>query len=161
MVPFFLLQIADFVSRYMPAYKAYLPGLYKWNPAFSTSQHILRFKIDAMRSPSAWCGLSNHIAIVSVSDQTIKEVACVTGPHRRFASMHSNMCAYLTLQGGSCWKIRLLISAMFWSADRMPQTILRPQESSHSYVFVAKNGTSRFWTFWHMQHLKIIVNSEH
>jgi D-glycerate 3-kinase len=44
-------QIADFVSRYMPAYKAYLPGLYAAGPTTAKAGHTLVIEVDQSRSP--------------------------------------------------------------------------------------------------------------
>lgn len=44
-------EVQDFVSRYMPAYKAYLPQLYKIGPKESDVERTLYVKIDASRSP--------------------------------------------------------------------------------------------------------------
>eukprot|EP00897_Mesotaenium_endlicherianum_P010735 jgi/Mesen1/9690/ME000680S09093 len=44
-------QVADFVSRYEPAYRAYLPELYKRGPEGASSEHTLMFKIDQSRNP--------------------------------------------------------------------------------------------------------------
>lgn len=44
-------QIADFVSRYIPAYTAYLPGLYADGPTTAQAGHSLVIQVDANRSP--------------------------------------------------------------------------------------------------------------
>jgi D-glycerate 3-kinase len=44
-------QISDFVDRYMPAYRHYLPGLYKNGPDGSEGKPVLSFQVDAMRNP--------------------------------------------------------------------------------------------------------------
>ncbi|KAJ7526335.1 hypothetical protein O6H91_16G002300 [Diphasiastrum complanatum] len=44
-------QVADFVSRYMPAYKAYLPKLYSKGPSTAKSEHTLKFDINQQRNP--------------------------------------------------------------------------------------------------------------
>lgn len=44
-------QIADFVSRYMPAYTAYLPGLYAEGPTTARAGHTLIIEVDQSRSP--------------------------------------------------------------------------------------------------------------
>ncbi|KAL3686763.1 hypothetical protein R1sor_013072 [Riccia sorocarpa] len=44
-------EVADFVSRYIPAYKAYLPSLYSKGPVNSTSANTLRLDIDQERNP--------------------------------------------------------------------------------------------------------------
>lgn len=44
-------QIADFVSRYIPAYKAYLPGLYTAGPTTARAGHTLIIEVDQNRSP--------------------------------------------------------------------------------------------------------------
>lgn len=44
-------QIADFVSRYIPAYTAYLPGLYAAGPTTAKSGHTLVIEVDEGRSP--------------------------------------------------------------------------------------------------------------
>eukprot|EP00252_Welwitschia_mirabilis_P015968 TRINITY_DN35400_c0_g1_i1.p1 TRINITY_DN35400_c0_g1~~TRINITY_DN35400_c0_g1_i1.p1 ORF type:complete len:335 (+),score=75.26 TRINITY_DN35400_c0_g1_i1:111-1115(+) len=44
-------QVFDFVSRYMPAYKAYLPGLYSDGPFGSRPEHTLTVEIDQDRNP--------------------------------------------------------------------------------------------------------------
>jgi D-glycerate 3-kinase len=44
-------EVADFVGRYIPAYTAYLPGLYTDGPTDSSSDRLLKFAIDENRSP--------------------------------------------------------------------------------------------------------------
>ncbi|KAG0607984.1 hypothetical protein M758_8G069100 [Ceratodon purpureus] len=44
-------QVADFVSRYMPAYKAYLPSLYAQGPKSAKKEHTLMLQIDENRNP--------------------------------------------------------------------------------------------------------------
>ena len=44
-------QVADFVDRYMPAYKAYLPDLYASGPTTSTKGKTLEIQIDESRKP--------------------------------------------------------------------------------------------------------------
>ncbi|CAM6095088.1 unnamed protein product [Calypogeia fissa] len=44
-------QIADFVSRYIPAYNAYLPSLYSVGPRNSTADNTLKFSINKERNP--------------------------------------------------------------------------------------------------------------
>ncbi|KAL2651747.1 hypothetical protein R1flu_019875 [Riccia fluitans] len=44
-------EVADFVSRYIPAYKAYLPALYSKGPNNSTPANTLRLDIDQERNP--------------------------------------------------------------------------------------------------------------
>jgi D-glycerate 3-kinase len=44
-------QIADFVSRYIPAYTAYLPGLYAAGPTTAKSGHTLVIEVDEFRRP--------------------------------------------------------------------------------------------------------------
>jgi D-glycerate 3-kinase len=44
-------QVADFVSRYMPAYKAYLPALYGQGPKGAREEHMLLLLIDENRNP--------------------------------------------------------------------------------------------------------------
>lgn len=44
-------QIADFVSRYIPAYTAYLPGLYAAGPTTAQAGHTLVIEVDQGRSP--------------------------------------------------------------------------------------------------------------
>lgn len=46
-------QVADFVSRYMPAYKAYLPGLYARGPTTAESGRLLVVEVDKNREPAA------------------------------------------------------------------------------------------------------------
>ena len=46
-------QLADFVSRYMPAYAAYLPGLYAKGPTTCKPKHTLIIEVDQNRSPLA------------------------------------------------------------------------------------------------------------
>jgi D-glycerate 3-kinase len=43
------MQIADFVDRYMPAYKAYLPGMYAHGPTTARPQRTLMLEIDENR----------------------------------------------------------------------------------------------------------------
>jgi hypothetical protein len=49
MLEFF--QVMDFVSRYLPAYHAYLPKLYKEGPNGSKPDHLLVIDIDEGRNP--------------------------------------------------------------------------------------------------------------
>ncbi|GAA0145009.1 nucleotide kinase [Lithospermum erythrorhizon] len=44
-------EIRDFVSRYLPAYKAYLPTLYAEGPNGSDPEHLLVIAIDEGRNP--------------------------------------------------------------------------------------------------------------
>jgi len=44
-------QVADFVSRFMPAYKAYLPALYGEGPTTSRPGSTLVIQVDERRSP--------------------------------------------------------------------------------------------------------------
>ncbi|CAI5941398.1 unnamed protein product [Closterium sp. NIES-65] len=44
-------QVHDFVTRYIPAYKAYLPALYASGPKGSRPDHTLRIDIDQGRNP--------------------------------------------------------------------------------------------------------------
>jgi len=44
-------QIADFVARFMPAYKAYLPGLYAKGPTTARAGKTLIIEVDEKRSP--------------------------------------------------------------------------------------------------------------
>ncbi|PIA42597.1 hypothetical protein AQUCO_02000201v1 [Aquilegia coerulea] len=44
-------EIKDFVSRYFPAYKAYLPTLYSEGPSGSHPEHLLVVDIDEERNP--------------------------------------------------------------------------------------------------------------
>ncbi|KAH7433411.1 hypothetical protein KP509_07G068000 [Ceratopteris richardii] len=44
-------EVKDFVSRYIPAYKAYLPGLYASGPKNAVPGRILQFDIDDDRNP--------------------------------------------------------------------------------------------------------------
>jgi D-glycerate 3-kinase len=44
-------QVADFVSRYMPAYEAYLPNLYKEGPSSARRGRNLTIEVDQSRSP--------------------------------------------------------------------------------------------------------------
>ncbi|GIL73541.1 hypothetical protein Vretimale_5245 [Volvox reticuliferus] len=44
-------QIADFVSRFIPAYSAYLPGLYAAGPTTARSGRTLIIEVDQNRSP--------------------------------------------------------------------------------------------------------------
>eukprot|EP00270_Netrium_digitus_P019203 TRINITY_DN7530_c0_g1_i1.p1 TRINITY_DN7530_c0_g1~~TRINITY_DN7530_c0_g1_i1.p1 ORF type:complete len:446 (-),score=102.11 TRINITY_DN7530_c0_g1_i1:294-1631(-) len=44
-------EVADFVSRYIPAYRAYLPSLYKLGPSVADPLHTLALKIDQNRIP--------------------------------------------------------------------------------------------------------------
>jgi D-glycerate 3-kinase len=46
-----LVQVMDFVSRYLPAYDAYLPTLYKEGPNGSDPDHLLVIDIDEERNP--------------------------------------------------------------------------------------------------------------
>lgn len=47
----YLLQVRDFVSRYLPAYKAYLPTLYAEGPSGSDPENVLLIDIDEGRNP--------------------------------------------------------------------------------------------------------------
>ncbi|KAK9098878.1 hypothetical protein Syun_025923 [Stephania yunnanensis] len=44
-------EVMDFVSRYLPAYKAYLPTLYSEGPNGSDPEHLLVIDIDEGRNP--------------------------------------------------------------------------------------------------------------
>lgn len=44
-------EVRDFVSRYLPAYHAYLPTLYAEGPNGSDPQHLLTIEIDEGRNP--------------------------------------------------------------------------------------------------------------
>ncbi|MCO5573924.1 hypothetical protein L7F22_027702 [Adiantum nelumboides] len=44
-------EVQDFVSRYMPAYKAYLPGLYASGPKDALPEKTLQIDIDDNRNP--------------------------------------------------------------------------------------------------------------
>ncbi|XWS11873.1 hypothetical protein CRYUN_Cryun37aG0038400 [Craigia yunnanensis] len=44
-------EVKDFVSRYLPAYKAYLPTLYSEGPNGSDQKHLLVIEIDEGRNP--------------------------------------------------------------------------------------------------------------
>ncbi|KAM7475946.1 hypothetical protein LguiB_023189 [Lonicera macranthoides] len=44
-------EVMDFVSRYLPAYKAYLPALYSEGPSGSDPEHTLVIEIDEGRNP--------------------------------------------------------------------------------------------------------------
>ncbi|XP_022777157.1 D-glycerate 3-kinase, chloroplastic isoform X5 [Durio zibethinus] len=44
-------EVKDFVSRYLPAYKAYLPTLYSEGPNGSDPKHLLIIEIDEGRNP--------------------------------------------------------------------------------------------------------------
>ncbi|XP_030525493.1 D-glycerate 3-kinase, chloroplastic [Rhodamnia argentea] len=44
-------EVKDFVSRYLPAYKAYLPTLYSEGPNGSDPEHLLVIEIDEGRNP--------------------------------------------------------------------------------------------------------------
>ncbi|XP_031505494.1 D-glycerate 3-kinase, chloroplastic isoform X2 [Nymphaea colorata] len=44
-------EVLDFVSRYMPAYKAYLPTLYSEGPRGADKNHLLVVEIDEYRNP--------------------------------------------------------------------------------------------------------------
>jgi D-glycerate 3-kinase len=45
------MQIADFVARFQPAYRAYLPGLYALGPTTARSGHTLIIEVDQGRAP--------------------------------------------------------------------------------------------------------------
>jgi len=44
-------EVNDFVSRYLPAYKAYLPTLYAEGPSGSDPDRVLAIDIDEERNP--------------------------------------------------------------------------------------------------------------
>jgi len=44
-------QIADFVSRYIPAYAAYLPALYAQGPTTAAAGRTLILEVDQARAP--------------------------------------------------------------------------------------------------------------
>lgn len=46
-------QITDFCNRYMPAYRAYLPGLYAHGPTTMKQGKCLMIELDESRSPTA------------------------------------------------------------------------------------------------------------
>lgn len=43
------MQVADFVDRYMPAYRAYLPGMYQNGPSTAKAGRTLMLEIDQNR----------------------------------------------------------------------------------------------------------------
>ena len=43
------LQVRDFVNRYMPAYKAYLPVMYDKGPSTGKGDNVIIFEIDESR----------------------------------------------------------------------------------------------------------------
>ena len=47
------MQVTDFVDRYMPAYHAYLPGMYARGPTTARSGHVLVVQINEARSLTA------------------------------------------------------------------------------------------------------------
>ena len=47
------MQVADFVDRYMPAYHAYLPGMYARGPTTARAGHVLVVQINETRSLTA------------------------------------------------------------------------------------------------------------
>ena len=49
-------EVADFVARFLPAYAAYLPGLYGRPPPGAREGEVLRVHLDADRSPKAPVG---------------------------------------------------------------------------------------------------------
>ncbi|KAK9841016.1 hypothetical protein WJX81_005787 [Elliptochloris bilobata] len=60
-------QVADFVDRYMPAYHAYLPGMYASGPTTARAEHVLVVEIDETRSltpaqPGPFCGVEGDWA---------------------------------------------------------------------------------------------------
>lgn len=48
-----VLQVADFVDRYMPAYKVYLPSMYAQGPTTGKAGHLLMLEIDENRGLTA------------------------------------------------------------------------------------------------------------
>lgn len=44
-------QVKDFVDRYMPAYRAYLPSLYAQGPTTGRAGHTLFVEVDEARAP--------------------------------------------------------------------------------------------------------------
>ncbi|CAN4086805.1 unnamed protein product [Withania somnifera] len=48
-------EVLDFVSRYLPAYEAYLPTLYSEGPSGSDPEHVLLIDIDEGRNPILGC----------------------------------------------------------------------------------------------------------
>lgn len=44
-------QVKDFVDRYMPAYRAYLPSLYSQGPTTARAGHTLFVEVDEARAP--------------------------------------------------------------------------------------------------------------
>ncbi len=46
-------QIADFVARFIPAYRAYLPRLYSHGPTTCKKDKTLIIEVDQNRSPVA------------------------------------------------------------------------------------------------------------
>lgn len=43
-------QVKDFVDRYMPAYKAYLPKMYAEGPSTGRDGNVLMFEINETRA---------------------------------------------------------------------------------------------------------------
>jgi D-glycerate 3-kinase len=46
-------QVADFVARFIPAYTAYLPGLYARGPTTAAPGRTLIIEVDQGRAPVA------------------------------------------------------------------------------------------------------------
>ena len=46
-------QVAGFVDRFMPAYRLYLPGLYRSGPTTAAPGRLLVVEVDAGRDPVA------------------------------------------------------------------------------------------------------------
>lgn len=46
-------QVAAFVDRFMPAYRAYLPGLYQAGPTTAAPGRLLVVEVDEGREPVA------------------------------------------------------------------------------------------------------------
>jgi D-glycerate 3-kinase len=45
-------QVQQFVARFMPAYRCYLPGLYSRGPTTAKPGHLLVVEVDGSRDPA-------------------------------------------------------------------------------------------------------------
>ncbi|KAF9685239.1 hypothetical protein SADUNF_Sadunf03G0034100 [Salix dunnii] len=66
-------EVKDFVSRYLPAYKAYLPTLYAEGPSGSDPENLLLIEIDEGRNPILDRRLQSSLVIVDGREETTRK----------------------------------------------------------------------------------------
>ncbi|KAB1218609.1 D-glycerate 3-kinase, chloroplastic [Morella rubra] len=79
-------EVKDFVSRYLPAYKAYLPTLYSEGPNGSDPKHLLVIEIDEGRNPilaTAADALQAALATLEAAEAATQCEQTVSEQHQR------------------------------------------------------------------------------